>query len=317
MIVRIGVTAAGTSTAFNIVRSIRRNWGEGAWITTLDASEAAMVAASFLADSHCRVPLHGDASYADSIRRVVAAHHLTHYYPVLDEEVEIAADLREGGAFPDTKVFAPSAATVKLCRDKLALHHRLRELGLPTPDTREYAASIARPGILKPRRGLGSRGFVEYSPGRRPAAAQPYIWQERLVGPEYTVDCFRSCRSELFAAQVRERLEVKAGVCTKARFVRADEVVALTEALATAVGLRGAFCIQLMHHAKDHGLRIVDVNPRPGGGTALSSAAGFDPVAATLAEDFGADPEKFLNPVPEGVVAVRSFDEWVTFPCPV
>jgi predicted ATP-grasp superfamily ATP-dependent carboligase len=129
-----------------------------------------------------------------------------------------------------------------------------------------------------------------------------FVVQACCVAPEVTIDAFagRDC----FAAVCRERLEVRAGVATKAR-VFADAVLTdLAREVARATGLTGAFCFQVMRDPATGGWRVTDVNPRPGGATRMSVAAGVDIHSAMLAEAWGEDPRPFL-PVLTG-------DRWVT-----
>jgi biotin carboxylase len=79
----------------------------------------------------------------------------------------------------------------------------------------------------------------------------------------------------------------------KARLHFDAELHELAERVAAAVGLVGSFCLQVM---KDENGRwvVTDVNPRMGGGTAMSLAGGLDFAAAHLAYHWDEDWKPFL-----------------------
>ena len=99
------------------------------------------------------------------------------------------------------------------------------------------------------------------------------LYQLPCQGSELTIDVLSLENS--FVAIARERLETKAGVCTKARVFVDPWITELSRRVATAFGLAGLFCFQLMGDLLNYDFQIIDVNPRCGGGTALSAAAGF------------------------------------------
>ena len=74
-------------------------------------------------------------------------------------------------------------------------------------------------------------------------------------------------------AVCRERLEVKAGVCTKARVFTDPQIGDLAERLGAGLGLEGAFCFQVMRDAA-RGWVVTDVNARHGAGSRMSAAVG-------------------------------------------
>jgi predicted ATP-grasp superfamily ATP-dependent carboligase len=128
--------------------------------------------------------------------------------------------------------------------------------------------------------------------------------------PEITLDTFRG-RDGRSRTVCRERLEVKAGVCTKARLFE-DEVLAdLGRRVAEGLDIRGSFCMQMMQNPQSNGWEITDVNCRPGAGTRLSAAAGVDVLSAWFADRWGEDPARFLRPLSRECFVVRSYQEWV------
>jgi len=248
----------------------------------------------------------------DALRRL----HVDIYVPILDEEILVAAELREARRLPEgLKVWAPRAEVSDICLDKLRAAEWLKARGLPCP-----ATSLARDArwtgvslFAKERRGVASRGARVIDTDSALVAlngATDIVVQELCAPPEVTVDCYRSRDGEIFAGLCRERIEVKAGVCTKARAFNDLDLLSVARRIGDELPLDGAFCIQAMVSPRDGTWAITDVNPRVGAGTQMSAALGFDPGAAAIAAAMGLSPERYLErPYGEHIV-VRTYEEW-------
>jgi biotin carboxylase len=311
------VTAAGTAAGQGILLSARAALGASVRLVAGDINPPHLLPGAALADVTLQLPPLADAGFEPALHAALGAHGVTDWWPLLDAEVVLAAALRETGGLPaGLRVHAPGRAVAETCLDKLAVARTLAGAGLPAARTWEAAAApwAERGLVVKPRRGHGSHGVrlaatrddlaraVEQGP---PDA----VAQERLDPPEVTIDAFRPAAGRTRAV-ARERLEVKAGVCVKARVHADAELEELTDRVAGALGLRGAFCWQAMR-APDGGWRVTDVNPRPGGGARMSAAVGFDTAAAALVEARGDDPAPYLEPPERARFVVRRWVEEV------
>jgi carbamoyl-phosphate synthase large subunit len=297
--------AAGTATAYGLLRSLRARWGDAIRLVAADINPPHLVSASAVADAAHQVPLAADPAFAARIVELVRAERVTVWWPVLDEEIVIAAGLRE--ELGEVDVIAPSRATAELCLDKLAVAERLAALGLPTPATWPLEEARWDPAgiVVKPRSGFGSRGVriveAEDELGAVRRAAEPgWVAQPRLGGDEFTIDALRT-RAGTTRAVARQRIETKAGVATKARVFEDDALSDLAARLAEGLELVGPFCFQVIAGA------ITDVNPRPGGGTRMTVAAGVDLHCAALADVWGMPLE--LPPLDGERFVVRHWEE--------
>jgi carbamoyl-phosphate synthase large subunit len=304
----VWVGAAGSATGWGVVQSVRERWPD-ATIVAADSNPRHRVAAAADADAFAQVPVATDAAFGPALATALAEHRIDVYVPIHDLELIAAARLREAGALPaGVACTAPSLAAAELCWDKLAVADALEAAGLPAARTAPGADAWIGPCVAKPRRGVGSRGVRVLDDGALRTddeRGDGYVVQERCDGPEVTVDAFRSRDGRVAAALCRERVATRGGVATTGRLFADAELEALAERLADAVGLRGAFCFQVMRPAgQARGWRITDVNPRVGGATRMSVAVGFDVHAAMLADAWGEDPAPYLAR-PDG-------ERWVT-----
>jgi carbamoyl-phosphate synthase large subunit len=311
------VGAAGSATGFGAIRSVRDVWDGRVRIVAGDINPPHLVAAGALADATVQVPfLANEEAFARTLWESLERHAVDTYMPLLVEEILLAARLREAGRIPGVDVLAPEPEVAALCADKLALARRLAELDLPVPPTSLAGEARWWPEgvVVKARGGEGSRAVEVLTAEDELEAARRRgdgaIAQRRCEPPEITVDAFRSRNGAIFRAVCRERIEVKAGVSTKARVFDHAELGALVREVAEGLGLCGALCVQAMPSPAG-GFEVIDVNPRSGGGTRMSAAAGVDVVAATLADAWGEDPAPFVPPLRGETFVVRHYEELV------
>jgi carbamoyl-phosphate synthase large subunit len=290
------VTAAGTATAVNVIKRLA-DMGNVRIVTT-DSNPAHLIAApSRWHTSHFQVPPASQrVPFIESLVRICEDESVNAIYPIHDAEILAVAESR--AAFPDRVQFPKNTyETVLSCNDKWMCHNVCLSANLPMPRTilgSELRASEFAEGaelVRKPRSGVGSKGvrrvkdFSELDP--EADLNDKMLYQTPCTGSEFTVDVL--CMNDLFVAVARERLEIRSGVCTKARVFVDQWITELSRRIAVVFGLSGLFCFQLMGNSPAHDLQIIDINPRSGGGTALTAAAGFPIYEAYFSGELGLD----------------------------
>lgn len=312
----VWIGSAGTGTAFGIARTLRETWGESVRIVAADIFASKLVATSALADTFVQVPPVSDPDFSEAVLSGLAETNTTLYVPILDEEILWAAEARDAGHLPvGVTTTAPPVVSARTCIDKLLAARWLTSASLPTPETKPLADASweGEALVAKPRCGRGSLGVELLDSAAELAAAQAsgadLIVQPRCRGPELTIDVCAHANGT--RAVARERLEVKAGVCTKARVFEDPAHAALAHKLATGLELRGAFCFQLMQDPSGAGPVITDINARPGAGTRLTVAAGVEILAAALADQWGLPVAPFLRTLDGERWVVRHYVEQV------
>jgi len=309
--------AAGTGTAFAIVRAAQQRWSDSLRIIAADTNPPHLVAAAALAQAFEQTPFVADEQFAPFLLEAFSRLNVDTYVPILDEEIVRAAELRDSKMLPSSLVtLAPSLEAARICLDKLASFSWLLSNRIPTPITKALSQATWNPEgmLLKPQYGRGSVGIRvlqhEYELVDAASSSQAYVVQELCRHPEITIDAFRSRDGKLFRAVCRERLEVKAGVCTKARVFESDTLASYAHAIGDGLDLLGTFCVQLMRSSSDGSWLVTDINPRPGAGTAMSTAVGVDFLSATLADAWGLDARSMLPSLHRERFVVRQYSEY-------
>jgi carbamoyl-phosphate synthase large subunit len=212
-----------------------------------------------------------------------------------------------------------SPEVVAVARDKLVTAERLGSAGIAVARTTTLEEARARRGgftgpvVLKPRDGSASIGLRVLSsveelgsdtsqdtPGR-------YIVQERLDGPEYTVNMFVDRTGELRSVVPHRRLEVRAGEVSKARTVLDRRLLGQALRLAALLpGAAGSLCYQAIDVGPDEEPRVIELNARFGGGYPVAHRAGACFAQWLLEETLGLPPSVVgLTHWQEGVTMLR------------
>jgi carbamoyl-phosphate synthase large subunit len=272
------------------------------------------IAAACLAEKAHQVPMADAPGYIPALLKIARREKIDLLIPLIDSDLRKLADARERFTRIGCGAIISSPDVVRTCRDKFRMFEFLTRHGIDTPRT-WTAAEILRqrkhrfPYFLKPRFGSASMGNHILRDLRSLGSAiqivpDPLI-QEFVAGAEYTLDVYTGFDGRPRCVVPRQRIEVRGGEVTKARTVKHDGIiqagVRVVEALADCVGL---ITIQLILSPNGR-IRIIEVNPRFGGGIPLAIHAGADFPKWLLAEWLGKQPRIRLDHFQPGLLMLR------------
>ena len=233
------------------------------------------------ADRHFAVPRCTDEGFIPSMLRLVSEHGIGLIVPTIDTELPVLAAHAPSFHHVGCRIAISSISAVSVARDKWLTAQTLRANAIPVPvsmpwNTRGDVTGLPVPAILKPTAGSCSKGIVlvdDWSAFDTARIGDGYIVQERLIGAEYTVNCFSDVQGHLLAAIPHRRWEVRSGEVSKAEISHHPALEEAAARINQAVpGLYGAWCFQ----AIDTGTRIgiFEINARFGGGYPAAHRAG-------------------------------------------
>jgi hypothetical protein len=309
------LSAGGTATAWHLASLISEKFRSYFNLFVCDINPPHLIPASRLAQRYFQVPRIDNPDYHSRMLELFDEHGIDIYVPLIDADVHRfpidATELVSRGV-RSTGILSSASAVIG---NKRTLSAFLESHGFCTPRTVSLEDVARQPGrkfFIKPEQGFGSRSarVVEAEEVLRAVAGEPgLLVQELCGGPEVTVEVFN--RGAVLSL-CRERLETKAGVCTKARVFEDDALHSLAERLCGVLDLPIAFCFQVMLGPAGEWL-ITDLNPRLGAGTALSTAYGWSLASAALTcwGDLPLDPQQFLRTLPGSKYVVRVYQEKV------
>ncbi len=281
-------------------------------VHTADADT--LFAAAGVSDKTHHIPPAKSPGYIPALLKIAKAEKIDLLVPLLDLELLKLAKAREAFGRVNCGVLISSPRVVQTCQDKLAMYEFLMRHGIDTPDTWTSSQIMRRrrhrfPYFLKPRQGSASQGnFVIRDGADLHLLVSQFpdaIIQEFVAGVEHTLDVYTGFDGRPRCVVPRERIEVRGGEVVKARTVRHAGVietgVRVAEALRDCVGL---ITIQLIVTPAGR-IRVIEVNPRFGGGVPLAIHAGADFPRWLLAEWLGRSPKIRLDHFRPNVTMLR------------
>lgn len=280
MTVNVLLSAAGRRVS--LLRSFRRALTELAVDgRVLAADVSPLSSALHEADQGFLVPPCDDPTFVPEMLRICREHAVRLLIPTIDPELGIYARHRDRFAEVGTLVAVSSPEVVAIGADKAATYRWLREAGLPAP-RQALLTDTARlegwhyPLIIKPRRGSAGAGIrLVRRPQDLPPPDEELVVQEFVRGHEHTIDLLVDDAGRCLCAVPRRRLEIRAGEVSKGLTVHSPDLLDLARRVCASLpGPFGALNVQAIRDSASGDLRVIELNPRFGGGFPLSDRAG-------------------------------------------
>jgi carbamoyl-phosphate synthase large subunit len=233
------------------------------------------------ADEWFSVPLATDPNYISTILAICEQEHVGLVVPTIDDELVTFGESQLLFHNRGIRLAVSPEATSRICNDKHATAHFLREWGIAAAETwlpEELPSDARLPLFIKPRFGRGSVGAFPIRNARELAFFRDYIdspvIQEFLEGPEFTIDICCDFHGRVLSIVPRERVVIRSGVIDRGRTVKDSRLISLGEALAHLLPFVGAANVQC--RIVNGRPTIFEINPRFSGGIPLTIAAGAD-----------------------------------------
>jgi len=241
--------------------------------------------AMYFVDSPHLVPRIHDRRHITALLELVRAEKIDAVIPLIDSDLEALSRAAPRFARAGARVVISDVSVIQNCADKLLTYETLSRAGVDTPRTWSAQQALrlrkhAFPYFFKPRRGSAGQGLFRIDSVdelRVFARREPdSIVQEYVEGVEYTLDVYTGLDGVARCVVPRRRLEVRTGEVSKGVVVKDPQVIEVGRQTVAALGrCRGVVTVQCMATG-DGRVRVIEVNPRFGGGAPLSIAAGAD-----------------------------------------
>jgi carbamoyl-phosphate synthase large subunit len=289
------------------------------------ADTSGMSPAIHCVDRAHRVLRIDDPKYIDALVRIVDSAEIDAIIPLLDPELPVLAGAADTFNKIGCQPIVGSPTAIRTCQDKLFTYKTLRTAKIDTPRTWPWKELLEQPKhrfpyFLKPQRGSAGVGnYIIHNAaelsmlGRR---VDDPIVQELIEGDEYTVDVYCGLDGQPRCAVPRKRLEVRNGEVSKGLIVKDSEIMGIAMGVANVlVGSRGVITVQCIAtkprgRGRSRKVKVIEINPRFGGGVPLSIHAGADFPKWILMELLGRKPRINEGCFKDDVLMLR-YDEAV------
>jgi carbamoyl-phosphate synthase large subunit len=239
-----------------------------------------------------------DARYISQLLRLVKSRKIDLIIPTIDTDLVPLAKNRGKFEKLGCRVLISNFEVVDIARDKRKLHKFLVANGFGAPETMSLKEALKKrlsmPRFLKPWDGSASKS--NHAAQSREELAfygkriRNCIVQEFLDGQEYTCDVFVDFEMKVRCVVPRMRIETRGGEVTKSKTEKNLRVIDVSRRVTETLGAGpGMVTIQLFL-CKDGSIKIVEINPRFGGGAPLSIGAGADSPKWVLQQMVGIEP---------------------------
>ncbi len=237
--------------------------------------------------------------YLEDLVRIARKFNIDLLIPLLDPELPLLADGVDQLAQVGCHAVVSSADVVRICNDKMLTYQTLKAAKIDTPKTWTWAEAIKvkrhkYPLFLKPRAGSAAVGnhvihnFEELKTFGR--LVDDAIVQEFVPGIEHTLDVYTGFDGIPRCAVPRKRIEVRTGEVSKGVIVKDRRIMAIGKQVAKVLGeCRGVVTVQCMVTLRGR-IRVIEINPRFGGGAPLAIHAGANFPKWLLQEHSGNKP---------------------------
>lgn len=269
-----------------LLRAFRRAGEKLKLDLRIHGADARMLSpAMHLVDKAHVAPKIASGEYLDALLAIVKKHKIKLVVPLIDTELIMLAEAVDRFRELDCTLLISSADAVRICRDKIRTFETLTSAGIDTPRTWTWeealsASDIPYPLYMKPRAGSAGMGnFVIDNVDELRTLGQRVpdpIVQEFVAGIEHTLDVYTGFDGVPRCAVPRRRLEVRSGEVSKALVVKDNELMRTGVQVAEALGTcRGVITVQCIVTPAGR-IRVIEMNPRFGGGVPLAIQAGAD-----------------------------------------
>lgn len=268
------VPGAAGPAGINTIKALKIAGFAGTVVAT---DSNTLAAGFFMASKHAVMPeTANESDFVKKLLQVVAGNNVQVLMPSSGYDIypysKHRKELEGLGAMP----VVSDRENLEVCRDKLLTYQRLSGR-FSIPFTTADPGKVKFPSVAKPRFGKGSRDVIKMEDEQDlryvTAKYKEMIFQEFLPGIEYTIDVLSNLEGEPLIAVPRRRLQTKAGISTRGQIVRNPRLEEHCLQIAKSVGIVGPCCIQ-MKESTEGVPKLVEINPRMGGGTMFTTLAG-------------------------------------------
>jgi len=272
--INVLITPAGSRIALGIIKFLKKE--KNIRIITADIDK--LTPGFYLSDKgYLITPFSDKKNFWSDLKKIIKKEKIDIVIPALDPLLIKFAQSLKFFENLGTKVLISPPETIFLTRDKWQTYQLLKNtISFPKSFIDKGKISISFPLFIKPRSGSGSVStFMVNSKNELDfyykRIKKPII-QEYLEGKEYTVDCLADMEGKLLFCVPRIRLDTKAGVSIKGKVVKNKKIEEIAKKISQKIKFTGPFFFQLKE--KNNTLKLIEVNPRFGGGMPLSTTAG-------------------------------------------
>ncbi|MBA2369552.1 MAG: ATP-grasp domain-containing protein [Candidatus Protochlamydia sp.] len=207
-------------------------------------------------------------------------HHITALIPTRDDDLEFFAKHVNSLEKRGIHTLVSNSEPISICLDKKKFADMLVKKNLPAIPTSISLDQIESSFyVVKERRGAGSSKIgiklTKEEAAKHAALLEDPIFQPYIEGREWSVDCYRTREGRVKGCVARLRDYVQGGESQITTTAAYPELEHLCQEMADHLGLYGHAIFQVIED-EEGAFHVIECNPRFGGASTASIAAGLD-----------------------------------------
>jgi carbamoyl-phosphate synthase large subunit len=272
------ITSAGRRTSLLkafLEAAHRRGW------RVLAGDLDPLAPALYLADRGLPLPPVLSADYVRTLLELVEQENIRLVVPTIDTELPVLAQNVKAFAVKGCVALVSSSRLIKIAGDKWLTVKSYADAGISTPRSwlpQNVNGNLPENLFLKPRDGSASQhayAITRSQLARLLGQVPNALIQEKLEGPEITIDALLDLKGQPIHFVPRVRIRTMSGESIQGVTIDDDELRAwLLKILGVTAALGGRGPITLQAFLTPRGPVFSEINPRFGGGFPLTEAAG-------------------------------------------
>jgi len=268
-------------------------------------------AALYVSDKHYIVPSSSDPNFILRILGICKKEKVKLVIPARDGELLLFAKNKDRFEKQKIYVMVSNPKVIKTCNDKYKFYQFLIKNDIPTPKTflkkQIDFHSSDYPVIVKSRTGSGSKKMFRAKNKEELKFFINYIFnpviQEVIDGREYTVDLFSDFNKRVLTVLPRERIETFSGESYKAKIVKDEQIISLAKNIAQRLETIGHITLQFIKNGDS--LKLIEINPRFGGGAMLGIESGHNTPLLLIKLVSGENIKPQIGNFKDGLIMLR------------
>lgn len=277
---KIFVLSCGTTACFNFVKKIKESEFSDVYLIGVDINKPELVATTNYLNEFYTVPPVTAEDYYEVVLDLLDKLKPDFIIPSFDADQHFFYNGNVDLKSRNIVSLGIPADTLEFYADKKSMNELMSKYGIPVPIAYAKKDKNIVSYFAKPIHGVASVGAMKISEDSFDKFHRDgYLIQEVCSGPEITVQCFKF--KEYFRCICRERIQTKAGVCTKTRIFYDLELSNISKRFSECIKTPILFNLQFMKNRNNQWV-ITDVNLRMAGGGYLTQAVGWNEPLALI-----------------------------------
>lgn len=281
--IRLLVFPCGSEIGLEIHRSL----GTSRQVSLIGASSVDDHGRFVFEDYVGGLPMADETDFIDEMAQLVMERSVDAIYPAMDSVISV---LKRNESRVGCRVIAPDAEVAEICLSKRRTYSALSN-HIRVPTEYENPNKVKFPAFLKPEIGYGARGTAKVSDMEHMmshlSSRPDCMILEYLPGREFTVDCFTSRGSLLFAGP-RQRTRLMNGISVNTRTMTDEDARfrQMAVSISEALPMDGAWFFQAKED-NDGQLVLMEVACRFAGSSCVYRAQGVNFALLSVLNAFG------------------------------